>query len=99
MNADTWALAASLQTQAARKKQGSAADRAALAQFARDMRARFAAGVVGGHWTRREWNAQLFTAIQNNLARMTRARRLHVAKGEQLLTTARVILAAKGEAS
>jgi hypothetical protein len=81
MNADTYALRASLQIQAARKKQGSAADRAALAQFARDMRARFAAGVVGGHWTRREWNAQLFTAIKNNLARMTRARRLTAVKG------------------
>jgi hypothetical protein len=81
MNAEHYAMTASLSVQAARRKHGSAADRAALAQFARDMRARFAAGVVGGHWTRREWNAQLFTAIKNNLARMTRARRLTAVKG------------------
>jgi hypothetical protein len=81
MNAEHFAMTASLAVQTSRKKQGSAADRAALAQFARDMRARFAAGVVGGHWTRREWNAQLFTAIKNNLARMTRARRLTAVKG------------------
>jgi hypothetical protein len=81
MNADTFALRASLETQAARKKQGSAADRAALAQFARAQRARF--GTLLGGWSYSAWNHQISVAIQNNLARMTRARRLHVAKGER----------------
>jgi hypothetical protein len=81
--ADYFSLRASLAVQAARKKLGSAADRAALAVFARHQRARFAAGLVAGNWTRREWNAQLFTAIGNNLSRMIRARRLSAVKGEQ----------------
>jgi hypothetical protein len=82
MNADTFALRASLETQAARKKQGSAADRAALAAFARQ-RTRHTNGLVQGNFTRKQWNAQLSEYIWNNLARMTRARRLHVAKGEK----------------
>jgi hypothetical protein len=80
MNADTFSLRASLSVQAARKKQGSAADRAALAQFARDQRKRFP--TLQGGWSYSAWNAQVSQAIHNNLARMIRARRLHVAKGE-----------------
>jgi hypothetical protein len=79
MNADTFALRASLETQAARKKQGSAADRAALAQFAREQRRRFP--TLAGGWKYHEWNLQVQTAIDNNLARMTRARRLTAVKG------------------
>jgi hypothetical protein len=81
MNADHYALTASLAVQSSRKKLGSAADRAALADHARYQRARFAAGVVAGNWTRKEWNAQIFVSIANNLARMTRARRLTAVKG------------------
>jgi hypothetical protein len=80
MNADTFALRALLETQAARKKQGSAADRAALAVFARQQRARY--GTLLGGWSRSEWNHQIAVSIANNLARMIRARRLTVAKGE-----------------
>jgi hypothetical protein len=79
MNADTYAMRASLQIQAARKKQGSAADRAALAQFARAQRARY--GTLLGGWSYSAWNHQISVAIQNNLARMTRARRLTAVKG------------------
>jgi hypothetical protein len=81
MNADTFALRASLQTQAARKKQGSAADRAALATAVREQRARHTNGLVQGGFTREPWNAQLSEYIWNNLARMTRARRLTAVKG------------------
>jgi hypothetical protein len=81
MNADTFALRASLETQAARKKQGSAADRAALAAFARQQRNRFPT-LMGG-WSRSAWNAQIAAAIWNNLARMTRARRLTAVKGRE----------------
>jgi hypothetical protein len=81
MNADTWATRASQQVQAARKKQGSAADRAALAQFARDQRARFP--TLAGGWKYHEWNLQVQTAIDNNLARMIRGRTLTAVKGEQ----------------
>jgi hypothetical protein len=81
MNADTYSLRASLDVQAARKKRGSAADRAALAAFARQQRARFP--TLAGGWSYAAWNAQVQQAIHNNLARMIRARRLHVAKGEQ----------------
>jgi hypothetical protein len=81
MNAEHFAMTASLSVQAARKKQGSAADRAALAQFAREQRSRFVNGELQGGWSRSAWNAQIAAAIWNNLARMTRARRLHVAKG------------------
>jgi ribosomal protein S8E len=83
MNADTFALRALLETQAARKKQGSAADRAALATAVREQRTRHTNGLVQGNFTRKQWNAQLSEYIWNNLARMTRARRLHVAKGEK----------------
>jgi SRSO17 transposase len=79
MNADTYAMRASLETQAARKKQGSAADRAALAAFARQQRSQFA--MLQGNWSRHALNARVQQAIHNMLSRMTRARRLHVAKG------------------
>jgi hypothetical protein len=81
MNADTWAMTASLSVQAARKKLGSAADRAALAAFARQQRARFPT-LIGG-WSRSAWNHQISVAISNNLARMTRARRLTAVKGAE----------------
>jgi hypothetical protein len=81
MTPDTIALRASLSVQAARRKHGSAADRAALAKFARDQRKRFPT-LMGG-WSYSAWNAQIAAAIHNNLARMIRARRLHVAKGEK----------------
>jgi hypothetical protein len=83
MNADHFAMTASLAVQSARKKLGSAADRAALAAVVRHERKRFAAGLVQGGFTRKEWSLQLFTKISNELSRMTRARRLHVAKGEK----------------
>jgi hypothetical protein len=81
MNAEHYAMTASLSVQAARKKLGSAADRAALAAFARQQRARY--GTLLGGWSRSEWNHQIAVSIANNLARMIRARRLHVAKGEK----------------
>jgi acyl-coenzyme A thioesterase PaaI-like protein len=79
MNAEHFAMTASLSVQSARKKPGSAADRAALAQFARDQRARF--GTLLGGWSYSAWNHQISVAIQNNLSRMTRARRLTAVKG------------------
>jgi hypothetical protein len=81
MNAEHYAMTASLSVQAARRKHGSAADRDALALFAKQQRARF--GTLLGGWSYSAWNHQISVAIQNNLARMTRARRLHVAKGER----------------
>jgi hypothetical protein len=79
MNADHFAMTASLAVQSSRKKLGSAADRAALASFARQQRARY--GTLLGGWSRSEWNHQISVSIANNLARMTRARKLTVAKG------------------
>jgi hypothetical protein len=81
MNAEHFAMTASLSVQAARRKHGSAADRDALAKFAREQRARFP--TLMGSWSYAAWNAQVQQAIWNNLTRMTRARRLHVAKGER----------------
>jgi hypothetical protein len=79
MNAEHFAMTASLSVQAARRKHGSAADRAALAAFARQQRARY--GTLLGGWSRSEWNHQIAVSIANNLARMTRARRLTAVKG------------------
>jgi hypothetical protein len=79
MNAEHFAMTASLSVQAARRKHGSAADRAALALFARQQRARY--GTLLGGWSRSEWNHQIAVSIANNLARMTRARRLTAVKG------------------
>jgi hypothetical protein len=77
MNAEHFAMRASLQTQAARKKLGSAADRTALAAFARQQRARFP--TLAGGWSYHEWNLQVSFAIANNLSRMIRARKLKAA--------------------
>jgi hypothetical protein len=55
----------------ARIKQGSAADRAACAAFAREQRANF----PGAHWSRADWNHYVFITTRNRLSRLTASRK------------------------
>lgn len=63
-------------------KYGAASDRATVARFAREQRARFP--TLQGGWSRRLWNHAVQQACENKLAILTRARKAGVVTMRQI---------------